>query len=494
MRFLPSSLGRSWAGDHRALLLAVLALVLGVSLQIRALGLGRLDNNDWLKYASSFVSHPVGLPAVVSPDDRELWNQRYTHRWLRYWQAKSLIEPPTSRWDTGPIFLLWLPSYALMRWLAPDSPIDLLLLGLPLRLGLVAGFVALAWMLARRAPPGQLETATMAGALVLLACSTFDVSNLSYSSSFFRESAAQLFELWLLVAFVGSDTEIAARRWWLAALAALTLTSATVHGVLALALALVWVTLAPPARRRLLGPLALGVLTAVGFNVLAADPNTVRANSYHGLFLGLLERSSKPSEHLARLGLPETALERMGHGAFEPRSQELIESFPQAFRHRAVLGVALREPLTVPRLMFAATPALGAAPGYLAKVEPGVPRHVWRQSDARRTLILLGLDAGPVLLAMATLLAALAGLVCWHGKDPWQLLLARLTLLSGAILWVELLANVLGDGMPGVGRHLFLARLALDQTLVLGGLLLVVLASSAGTWLLRGASTPAQRS
>src|SRR5215471_18072594 len=95
---------RPLTGDRRALGLAALALVLAIALQIRTLGLGRLDNNDWLKYASSFVTHPVGLPATVSPDDHELWNERYTGRWLRYWQAKPLDEPPSSWWDTGPIF------------------------------------------------------------------------------------------------------------------------------------------------------------------------------------------------------------------------------------------------------------------------------------------------------------------------------------------------------------------------------------------------------
>lgn len=472
---MPSS--RGWK-TRRVLVLwaGLLALLLGLGIQVRGLGLGRLDNNDWLKYAASMATGPVGHAAVVPTDSAQQWKVRYQDRWLRFWHAKWLAEAPHSQWDTGPSWLLWLPSYLVQYATGGDKPvIDLKLLGLPVRIGIAAAFALLVGGCVLQFRGRRAAGVVLAIGLVALAMSVFDVTVISYANSFFRESSSQLFALALLALLAALPGRSNRLRWWVAATVALLVTSATAHLPLVAACWLVWLWLQRVDRSALAVPLALASLGGVVFGVLVAEPTTARNAAFNSLFYGALPHSEHPDEHLDRLGLPAAARDLVGKRAFSPEAELLVGSFPEVFTHRSLAVVILHEPSVVWHSLWAGAPELGRV-GYLPREEAGEPRHDWLWIDAPRFFVLRQWEgSGRALLGMASLLGLVALAALSRSREGWTADLARITVLTVAIVWIELGVNALADGRSGLNRHLFLARLALDQALIFGAVLVATM-------------------
>ena len=359
---------RAEAGARRRVALLALGAVLAaatwaVASLAGAAGFGYTNNGDFSKYNRSFVAGPAGdHPArLASPEE---WREAFHERgWHRYWLLRDGGEAPRAVPGTGATPWLWAPGLALHRMLRPGPTLDLTWLGLLPRLLVLAGVVAVAAVVARcaverRAP--LLLLAIVPWTLLFTASSTT-----AYFNTFYRETGTFVFALFFVCSLAA-----AARLPRLASVVsvlvtgALLVASAPAHAALALVVALCVLDVGRRAGPRTAPTPIAAVALALAFvatialgiwRATAIESHVRQAAVFNSLFLGLLPHSDRPAQHLERLGLPPDALRMVGVFAFRPEARAWRAKHGSELAHRGLVGVVLREPRLVPRLVVHAT-------------------------------------------------------------------------------------------------------------------------------------------
>lgn len=432
---------------------------------------GRADNGDFSRSMGSYVTRPhklrENLPSSV---DRKKQaeaehRERYFNFYLPRWEIQR-NRRVTSEFIHG-VHLLWWPGFWLNRQIFSKKILDLGYLGLFPRLLLGAAWLGVVWLLYwRRAP--------LAAALLLVACLALifsDIGYVSFCNSFYQETGALVF-LALLVPGLLLLAEGFYRPSCLMITPVLLLYCTAKPQYLATAVFLGvalgavynlgWFWEGPLPGRRLragLTVLSLLALAGAGVWVVGRMPAwNMRIAVSHRYYAGVLAVSRDPAAHLARKGLPASAVKYVG----------AFKSPEDAGSLRDLLDVIWHEP-AVPFRMIARAAGLmqdvrldylGMAPiDFPASAHSpggfGAWSAVKRMVFPRGTAYLVWLGAA---------LALSVGLCCARARRMRRLGAVLLLLNAGSI--IELMA-ALGDGFWECPKHLYAANLFFDLSLAL---------------------------
>lgn len=508
-----SATRRSWIQITGGVLLAAAFL----AANLPNLHYGRADNGDNARLAGYWLRGPVGLALWPAHSD-PTWERRFFSCWHRFWELRTApadalapivpavaavppapAAPPP---DVGTTSLIWRLTFALSRALGSGT-VDLLLLGLLLRAGCLAALLLIyrtAVRHFRERPPG-LAVLLALGLTLPLALLLADPRYTSYFNSFYREGGTLLFALATVAALPTlSGPRFRVPLLGVAAAGMLLAGSASAHFFTCLLTA--GALLAAMLRRQLREPRSpaedpgaagdggdrgagrplrlagrgaewagVGVMVVclllAGAVAERGTERSLRKNAaYHTLFLGAFQVSDDPAGHIAHLGLPPTALERITHDAFQPTSQKFIQENWERIGHRATARVLLREPALIARL-----PREGAF--WLNQPFTSLLLISHEACDFRplrfagwthlKTRLLP--EGYPLLATLGG--AALLGLVALLHRDRrvFGVGLALSFASLGAL--GEIAVSVFGDGLADIGRHLVTAGLFVDLILVL---------------------------
>lgn len=445
---------------------------------------GRADNGDMARLAGHWLRGPVGYE--LWPDrSHPNWERRFFACWHRYWDLRAtpaeIAKAPPVVPDVGTTRFLWLAAFALDGALdrVPGSApaFDLLVLGWLVRVVLLAALLGLYWTAAAHF---QHRSGRLLPLLLTLplAFALADPRYTTFFHTFYRESGTLLYALLTVSALLAFSLP----RFWgplvgAAAAGMLLAGSASAHFFTCLltAGALLAATLRRQRSERsrsalaawAAAGLAVAGLLLVGLGSERQTERQLRKNAaYHTLFLGALRVSDDPAGHLAALGLPPTALARVGTDAFRTDSQQFIQEHWDRIGHRAAARVLLREPALIPRMLRWGASKLHDP--FLGLV------LIVRENCEYRPLAFAGwtrfkdrlLPGGyPLLAGLAG--AALLGLAALFDADRrvFGVGLALAYASLGAL--GEIAVSVFGDGFADLGRHLVAASLFFDLVLVL---------------------------
>jgi hypothetical protein len=223
-----------------------------------------------------------------------------------------------------------------------------------------------------------------------------------------------------------------------------------------------------PAVRSGLGLLAVALLGAGVLSERLIDPNLRRVNAYHSLFVGVLLVSDHPETHLAHLGLPREALQRINRHAFSPDSLSFIQENSRRLTHLATAKTVLYEPALLPRMlrrgaeMVNPTVPTGAflhAAGEECS-QQDLPFPWWTEVKARylpRDLLLVALLAGGALIGLGSL----------RSPDPRVFAVGLALAFASLAALGEIAVAVFGDGFGDLQHHLLAASFFVDAVLAL---------------------------
>lgn len=472
---------RSWIQFTGGLLLAlVFAAANGPDLRY-----GRADNGDNARLAGHWLRGPAGYALWPAREDTS-WGRRFFGCWHRVWELRPAAgetkpAPPIAP-DVGTSSLVWRLVFGLGRAAGAGS-VDLLALGLLLRAGCLAALLLLYGCAVRHfRERGERRATLLALGLTLpLALLVADPRYTTFFNSLYREGGTLLFALLTpvcLLAFSGS--RVLAPLLGAAAAGLLLAGSASAHfftglltaGALAAALLRRELRREPRSRRRRVvewaatGAAVAALLLAGSAAERGTERNLRKNAAYHSLFLGALQVSDDPAGHLAYLGLPPTARERIGIDAFHAESNAFIREHWDRIGHRATAHVLLREPVLILRLL-----RHGAEKLY----DPFLSMLlIYHEACDYRPLAFAGWsalksrllpDGLAVLAGLAG--AALLGAVSLFHRDRRVFGVGLALAFASSAALGEIAVSVFGDGFADLGRHLIAASLFADLTLVL---------------------------
>jgi len=233
-------------------------------------------------------------------------------------------------------------------------------------------------------------------------------------------------------------------------------------------LALPFLLLARGGRRRvaaltaaflLSGTLALAVFSR------AELPQIRDYQAYLSLYTGLLAFSSRPAQHLTRLGLEDTT-DFVGKGCYLPETSQWLDSHPKRLSMRTTLDVLIHEPSSFLReLSFAARAMQNTAPTLGVRAE-GDPTPATRRSFQQLWCLLKTrtFPRGGALFAALGVFAAVFVLGLRASMPLRQLSLLGLVATVGVP--AEMTVAILGAGTPDLARHLLIANLLFDLAII----------------------------
>lgn len=460
------------------MLLRILLLTLLLAGSVVQLEVGLADNGDWTRLMTWFTSGPSGFAENWPAEGSRMHELRFFHHVPLYWQ---LDVPFGSRWVSS-ILLVWLPGVLLNVLLFSGTTLYLPLVSFMPRLAVLLFL----WMLLRwiNREGGRLAPALYVVMGVPVVFAGFNTEYVAYFSSFYQEPAS-LIGL-LLVVLAGayySGRGDGALRPWLSAAAVLFLTTAklsNVHWALLAGLLLVpWEDLARRHRRRAVYLLII-VVAPAAFSLLQASLYGTRTvNAYQSIYCGALVFSERPQEHLDRLGMSDGA-RFIGHHAYGAPGIEAMRRYPRQMTHRTVAEIILHEPsIAWDMLVFAADSMQRAELTHLSKRvvhnEPHAakPWASWLPASAASatplnawTRLKRAVFPTGVWLIVVLVLLALLPTFAWNHQRRLVRTLARTTVMLALAVLAEMWMQVFGDGQRDLIKHLYLANVCFDGSIM----------------------------
>jgi hypothetical protein len=463
----------------------LLAVVLG---QAASLSTGRADNGDFTRACLPYADRPVGFatswPAIGTAD----WDRRFFRFWLPVWVRSSDPEAAYAKPTSG--HLLWAPG-ATLADLLDGSVVDLRILSVPARAVVVTSYLLLI-ALARRAR----SLVCLTGVLAFVAV-TSDLAYASFLNSFYEDGASLAFACVVVLAlgcFVAGHMTAFGIAFPVAA--TLLTTARAGNAAIGLVSAAFYVVAwrAYGGRRRsgwtaAGGAAVLVAASAVSVLHVGRYPSTLPVNQYHALFKGALTFSARPQEHLDALGFPDESRQLIGQHAFGDRASAFATDHGAQLTFGSVARTVIREPsialraawYTLGRLEDVRLADLGMLPP-----DGELPRGASAFLLVSRAK--LRLHDAPALVAML-LLSLAAALIVLARRES-----SRRIAAAGAYLYLAFLGSaavaIVGDGRHEIEKHLFVANLLLDLSLIAAAIGVAMDTSRARTPRGRGAAPP----
>jgi hypothetical protein len=440
--------------------------------------LGLADNGDYPRFMAPLTSGPIGVEPNWSERDSPQWQRRFFYNWLPYWRLDWPMHKPVTS-----VALLWLVGAALNLVVYSRDVLWLPLMGLPIKVGLIASIVLMFIWIGRRQPnQSVLLTATLGLPLVLLFSTTDFVV---YINTFYREAGSVAYLLAFLAALIHfSERPTSRGRLCLCFGLLLLLTTAKASNVY-------WPIVGVPV---LLGlrrarPIWLLVTASVALSVslsgaalrLTAD-DTNRTTAWDSLFSSALLLSNQAESHLLRLKMPGAA-RCIGAPIFVGVGRDCYAQYGSHVTARDSLSVILREPTVLLRQLMYGMRAMndlsvewyGIYPREdpRAAAVPAIEGPMDRRFLGRRSILPLNMwsrlqyqyfpRGGLLMATMVTL-----GVVCWTGwhGGAFTRKLALLCAVTGAGLVLDVAIQVAGEGSQDLIRHLFMANVLLALSFI----------------------------
>ena len=446
--------------------LALVALLFaGLSLSF---GIGLADNGDYTRAMGWLTSGPATIEPNWPAQGSEAWLRRFFAFWIPYWKLDWPLDPGV----LSSTAVLWFPG-AVLNWLFYSRQVLYLpILSLVPRACLLLLYVAVLRWSGWRAPGRAAHWAATIGVGVPLAFLFMAVDYVRFFNTFYRDTGTIVFLLAFLVSLAMLDaTRHPRTALLLSALSLTLLATAKVTNVYWPVLAFPFLLLARGGRRRVAA--VSGVLLLSGTLALLAFsrgelPNIRDYAAYSSLYTGLLAFSSRPAEHLTRLGLQETT-DFVGKNCYLPATSRWLDSHPKRLSHRMTLDVLLHEPSAfLGEVYFAARAMQDTAPRGGERAV-GDPTPATRRSLHQLWCLLKTrtFPRGGALFATLGVFAAVfvLGLRASLPLRP----LSLLGLLATVGTPVEMSVAVLGGGTPDMARHLLIANLLFDLAVIAFG-------------------------
>lgn len=465
------------ASPGRAALRIVLLGLLLVG-SVAQLHVGLADNGDYTRLMVWMTSGPSGFAENWPPDGSAANHERFFLHLPMFW---NLDFPLTARW-LGSILLVWLPGLLLNLILYSTHTLYLPFISFAPRLAvLLFLWMLLRWIDREGGNAAPLLYLTFALPLVFVG---FNADYVAYFTSLYQEPASLIGLLLILLAAAYYDSrEDTAWRPWLSMAAVLFMTTAklsNIHWTLLGGILLIpWETLIGRQRRRAVYLLLVIVLPA-GFSLLQASLyHTRTVNAYQSIYCGALMFSERPQEHLDRLGMHDGA-QYIGVHGFCAAGEEAMWRYRPKLNHGTVLGILVREPSVAwDMLAFAADSMQRAELTHLSKRalynEPHArrPWPSWLPASAAADTPLnawtrLKRSAFPtgVPLIIMLLLLAIVPVFAWNHPHRLTRTLARGAALLALASLVEMWMQIFGDGQRDLIKHLFVANVCFDGSLL----------------------------
>jgi hypothetical protein len=312
---------------------------------VAQMNVGLADNGDYSRFMSTITSGPVGMQNW--PDaGTQASNLRFFNYWLPYWKLDWPLH-----WSPTTVVLLWLPGALFSSVVFARDILWMPLLGLPIKLALVAlVLLLLVWIETRARRQRLLLTIVLAGPLVL-SLSTTDYVVLI--NTFYREAGTLVYLLMFMASVLYLNARpTSAARWWLCLAAAVLLTLAKASNIYWPLIAvpfLMWRSVShftwPGLLARAAAGVALIAVLIIGGQRLLADA-TNPVTSYDNFFNSALLVSRHPADHLQRLGMPES-LPCIGLSVYVGFGHDCYLRYQGRMRLSNSLSVMFFEPMVV---------------------------------------------------------------------------------------------------------------------------------------------------
>jgi hypothetical protein len=428
-------------------------------------GIGAADNGDYTRAMGWLTSGPATIEPNWPVRGSDAFRRRFGTFWIPYWKLDWPLDPGV----LSSTIVLWFPG-AVLNWLFYSRKILYLpFLSIVPRLCLTLLYVAvLRWSGWRTSGRAARWVATI-GVGVPLALLFMAVDYVYYFSSFYRDTGTIVFLLAFLVSLVMLDANRHERTALLLSALSLTLlATAKITNVYWPVVAFPFLLLSRGGRRHvaavtgvflLSGTLALAVFSR------AELPQVRDYQAYSSLYTGLLAFSSRPAEHLTRLGLQETT-DFVGKVCYLPETSQWLDSHPKRLSIHMTFDVLLHEPTAFLReLSFAARAMQDTAPRVGVRAE-GDPTPPTRRSFQQLWCLLKTrtFPRGGALFAALGVFAAVFVLGLRASMPLRQLSLVGLFATVGIL--VEMSVTLLGGGTPDMARHLVIANFLFDLAVI----------------------------
>ncbi|PLX23247.1 MAG: hypothetical protein C0600_15130 [Ignavibacteria bacterium] len=465
-------------------------LLVGSAVQLHV---GLADSGDYSRLMVWMTSAPSGFVENWPAEGTQAHEERFFKHLPMFWK---LDFPMTGRWLSS-ILLVWLPGLFLNLLLYSHDTLYLPFISVTPRL-VVLLFV---WLFLRWV---DREAETAAPVLYLvpgipLVLIGFNTDYIAYFTSLFQEPASLIGLLLILIAsayYRGKGHSRA--RPWLSMLAVFFMTTAklsNVHWALVGALLLLpWESLRQRPRRVISYALFI-VALPVGFSLLQATLYHSRiVNAYQSIYCGALVFSDRPQEHLDRLSMGDGA-KYIGYHAFCDEGIEAMERYRPKMNHRVALDIIAHEPgIAWDMLVFAADSMQRSQLTHLSKRvlynDPGTSRpwSAWLPATAATatplsvwTTLKRNIFPRGYALIIVLVLLALLPLPLWNARHRLLSTFARVTVVLALATLAELWMQVFGDGQRDLLKHLYLANICFDASLLsfVGALLLLAFSPKA---------------
>jgi hypothetical protein len=471
MNLVPSA-----SGGRTALKIVLLGLLLAGS--VAQLHVGLADNGDYTRLMVWMTSGPSGFAENWPPEGSAANYERFFRHLPMFW---NLDFPLTARW-LGSILLVWLPGLLLNLILYSTHTLYLPFISFAPRLAvLLFLWMLLRWIDREGGNAAPLLYLMLGLPLVFVG---FNTDYVAYFTSLYQEPASLIGLLLILLAAAYYDgREDTAWRPWLAAAAVLFMTTAklsNIHWALLGGILLVpWGLLVGQSRRRAVFLLLVIVLPAA-FSLLQANLyHTRTVNAYQSIYCGALIFSERPQEHLDRLNMRDGA-QYIGVHGFCAAGEEAMYRYRPKLTHGTVLGILVREPsIAWDMLAFAADSMQRAELTHLSKRalynEPHArrPWPTWLPASAAAATPLnawtrLKRSAFPtgVPLIIVLLLLAIVPAFAWNHPHRLTRTLARSAALLALASLAEMWMQIFGDGQRDLIKHLFVANVCFDGSVL----------------------------
>lgn len=435
-----------------------LAVVLSLALT-RDIGLA--DNGDFTRSMLVYTSGPTNItsnwPATRTPE----WNRRFFNYWIPYWK----LDWPGGSPVTSSATLLWLPGVFLSAWFYSPSILSIPIMTLPgLAILLACYWLLLRWIEARGI---QLLYLTLALPIALLVS---DANYVSYLNSFYQEGAAFVF----LIALVVSSAWLIETKSWLALISTLLLcfllatTKASYFYWPILGFGLcIWH--AVDWRSRLVVMLLSIASFIMSLSQLPATSDMQANSAGQSLFAGALTFSDAPNQRLKELGF-DGMNDCVGENRFSLIGMRCFEQYKAKISYWTVARVFLAEPIVAMRLMrFAGSNmqiVFVSSLGHYAEDDPraGIGNPLPLGLSLWSTLKQKVFPVGDWLFATLIAIVAVALALSRLNEAPRSLILISVVAAIGCV--TEMVVAVVGDGKPDIIKHLFIANVLFDMSLI----------------------------
>ena len=470
------------AGGRLRLAVALaLTLALGASF-LQNFHTGLADNGDFTRLMQWIVSRPANVLVNWPKGGTSDYDLRFYQSWIPLWHVDFHPENLSST-----AAILWLPG-VLLSVLVHPGKISLAVVGscAEVLIGLLYfGFLMTGCT--------EMALTIIFGLLFSLMLSTCDYA--AYYASFYAEAASGSFFLLFLLALAAVIRRPDKVR------IVFYLVSATLLGACKLQNSYLWlVSLAllfwllfkaevlnlPAAAFTILVAIAVGAVPIATLWRQSSAQDLFHYNDYNRMYHGILEFADDPRVLLPLIGADDQSC--VGTIVFTETGARCAKSYPASYSRASALRLLLREPMIVLRMVaFAAGSMQDISLEYLGKYQLGDARAVplprggpssWISAERRdfytqipqpawnlwSSIKYHGFPRGRALFVYLVVAAALFGSML-GSRD--RLALRYVGLFCLFTCASQMAVAILGDGKEEIIKHLYLANVAFDASLIL---------------------------